>query len=399
MPVPAAMQSYEYGRAVYKLYGREKAIAFRESETGHGYKTDKRVLLYRWLNEWLFGGKIPQGTADLPFTPEPRDNLAVGLPQGNLNIQKLYRQWLNETEPPALPSGLGQAKEFQATRRASLARLLNRIEPDAKPKEYLRDDYAAQSGDYRAERLELEVAPDLLLPAIFVRKQGPSRHKTILYLDKARGTAPETAQLLDLGYAILFFDPRGTGEADWGGTRTSNWALLVGRPPVGMWAEDISKAATYALGRADVESVAVVGRGAFGKAALYAAGLDTRLAAACVTTDTLSYRQEANSGTEHIFADVPGILRWGDIAQVAALVAPRPLAVFSAGLPMPSPGYYISMPRFEISKETVPEAALRENYAWTAKFYELFGAGARFRAGSGDPDFSRTVVDWLRSNY
>jgi dienelactone hydrolase len=399
MPLPAAMQSYEYAWAIYRLYGRENAIAFRESETGHGYQADKRVLLYLWLNRWFFAGKIPRGTADLPFTPEPKENLAVGLPPGNLNIQKLYRQWLDETPAPALPAGLSEAKEFQAAGRASLAPLLNRVEPQANPKQYLREDYRLQSGDYLAERFELEVAPDLLLPAIFVRKQGKSKYKTILYLDKARGTSPEAAQLLNLGYAILFFDPRGTGEAEWGGTRTSNWALLVGRPPVGMWAEDISKVATYALGRPDVESVAVVGRGAFGKAALYAAALDTRLAAACITTDTLSYRQEADSGTEHIFADVPGILQWGDTAQIAALVAPRPLAVLSAGLPIPLIGYYLSMPRFEISKDTVSEDALRQNYAWTVKFYELFGADARMRAGSGGPDPSRLLVDWFKDNY
>jgi dienelactone hydrolase len=259
-------------------------------------------------------------------------------------------------------------------------------------------------GSYRAERLELEVAPDLKVPAVFAYKEGRARYKTILFLEKARGHSDEARELIERGYALLLFDPRGTGEAEWGGTRTSNWALQVGRPPVGMWAEDVSKMATWALARPDVESVAVLGYGVFGKSALYAAALDTRIAAACVTTDTLSYRQEADSGIEYIFSDVPRILAWGDTAQLASLVAPRPLAVFQAGVPksmkIPASFYFIAMPRFETSKEVVSNSELERNYAWTARFYELLGAGARFRVGLRIHQTpAAAVVEWLTAHY
>jgi len=123
----------------------------------------------------------------------------------------------------------------------------------------------------------------------------------------------------------------------------------------------------------------------------------------CVTTDTLSYRQEADSGLERIFADVPGILQWGDTAQIAALVAPRPLAVLMAGLPasMAAQGAsdFMAMPRFEVSRDTVSESALRASYEWSVKFYRLLGAGSRMRAGLGGRDLAQTVCEWLNENY
>jgi dienelactone hydrolase len=401
---PPALDSYRYAREVYRLYGRENAIDIREADSLHGYTPDKRLHTYEWLERWFFAGKMPHGRPDLAFTPEPVESLVVGLPPDNLNIRQLYRRWLREAyTEAAIPRGADEARGFQAGRRGKLERLLNRRDPAKMPAVYLRPGYVLDKGGYRADRLQLEVAPDLMAPALFVRKPGRAKYKTILFAEKSRGTSPEANGLLERGYALLLFYPRGTGEAEWGGTRTANWALQVGRPPQGMWAEDFSKMATYALARPDVESVAAIGYGVFGKAALYAAALDPRIAAACVTTDTLSYRQEADSGLEQIFADVPGILAWGDTPQLAALVAPRPLAVLGAGVPEsmrpPRSGYFLSMPRFTPSKDTVSDADLQRNYDWTARFYAVFAAGSRFRAGLQAQQRPAAVLQWIGTHY
>jgi len=181
-------------------------------------------------------------------------------------------------------------------------------------------------------------------------------------------------------------DVRGSGEVDWGGSRTSNWAQFTGRPAIGMWAEDISKVVTWLLARKDVESVSVLGKGIFGKAVLFAATMDERIAAAAVTTDTLSYRQEATSGLKHVFADVPRILTWGDTPQLAALVAPRPLVILGAGLPasdnQEKPTYFAPVPRFRSDNTEVSREELRLNYERTERFYRLFGAKSRFRVAA-----------------
>jgi dienelactone hydrolase len=397
--LPDALRSYEYARAVYRLYGKPDAIGFGESTTGHGYQEDKRLQLYRCLARWFFDGKLPLGTVDLPYRPEPRESLLVGLPDDNLSIAAMAERWVKEAvRAVPLPPSRQAALEWQGTARRRLEPLLGREHPAAQPGVIYRSGYTAKSGVYRADRLRLEVARDLILPAVFVRKAGQPRYKTVLLLEKQRGDSDVARELLKQGYALLLLDPRGTGEMSWDG-RTTNWADFVGRPPVGMWAEDVSKVTSYLLSRPDVSAVAVLGYGVFGKAALYAAALDTRIAAAAMATDTMSYRQEATSGLTHIYADIPHILAWGDTAQLAALAAPRPLAILAAGLPQSlnseRPTYFSPLPRFQSPVGQTPESELAANYEWTSRFYGLFRADRQFQVGGGE----KAAGAWLAAHF
>jgi cephalosporin-C deacetylase-like acetyl esterase len=396
--LPDALRSVAYAKAVYHLYGRAERVAFVESSTGHGYQPDKRTQLYRWLNRWFFAGKMPYGEEELPYTPEPRETLRAGMPEDSLSIPALARRWVDESirEYP-LPAGAKEAREFQVQKRRELESLLGRKPPGPVPQPIFRAGDALASGGYQAERLQFEVEPDLIIPALLVRKPSRAKYKTVIVLEKRRGASAEAQALLEAGYALLLLDVRGTGEMDWGGGRTSNWADLLGRPPIGMWAEDVSQAVSYLLSRNDVDSVGLLAYGLFGKVALYAAALDSRIAAAAVSTDSLSYRQEATSGLVHVYADVPHILTWGDTAQLAALVAPRPLAILSAGLPDTRDekrrGYFSPLPRFAPSEARVSPDDLAANYAWTKRFYAALDAGPRFETGT------RNVAQWFSQNY
>ncbi len=402
--LPSALRSVAYARGIYNLYGKEDRIAFHESSTGHGYQPDKRHELYGWLNRWFFDGHMPHGSDELPYTPEPRDNFRVGLPPGNLIMSAVARLWVDETAKEFhLPQGASQARQWQSDGRRALESLLARSDPGAMPGVVYRYGDDLENAEYKADRLQFEVAADLLIPGVFVRKKGHSKYKTVLFLEKRRGLSAEPRELLERGYALLLLDVRGTGEIDWGGGRTTNWANFVGRPPIGMWTEDVSKVTTYLLRREDVESVAVLGYGLFGKVSLYATALDPRIAAAALTTDSLSYRGEANSGFEHVYADVPRILTWGDTAQLAALVAPRPLAIFAAGLPASLNGearsYFAPLPRFTAPDAWAGGDELRTNYDWTRHFYSAFGAESRFTTGSRRATLAEAVVRWFDANY
>lgn len=402
--LPDALRSVDYARHIYALYGQPNAVAFHESSTGHGYQEDKRVQLYTWLNRWFFRGAMPFGEAEQRYQAEPRDTLRVGLPGDNLTIPTLARRWVEECPAPApAPDAAKDAPAWRQAARRRLEELLARRDPRSAPGVIYRYDYQVSSAPYRAEHLQFEVAPDLILPAVFVRREGTAAAKTIIVLGKARGASEEARALLDRGYALLCLDPRGTGEVDWGGGRTTNWANFVGRPPVGMWAEDISKAATYLLARPDVSSVAVLGDGVFGKAALYATALDDRLAVAAVTLDTASYRREATSGLAHVYADVPRILTWGDTPELAALVAPRPLAILGAGKPVSlnneQPTYFSPGPRFGDIKERVPADELRTVFDPTSRFYELMKASDRFEATDDPSKHAEGVVAWFTRHF
>lgn len=184
---------------------------------------------------------------------------------------------------------------------------------------------------------------------------------------------------------------------DWGGGRTTNWAHFVDRPAVGMWAEDVSRVTSYLLSRNDVESVSLLGYGLFGKVALYAAALDPRIKAVALTLDALSYMREATAGNPHACADVPHILTWGDTAQVAAWVAPRPLAILGAGFPdtrfAAVEGYFSTLARFSPPESLVAEEELAANLDWTNRFYHLLSAEDKLALGKRD------VPAWFARNF
>jgi hypothetical protein len=402
--LPDAQRSVAYGKTVYSLFGKPDAIRFHESSTGHGYQPDKRTQLYEWLQRWFFAGKMPHGVADLAYEAESRDNFRVGLPENNLSIPALARQWVDESpQSPASPVDPEEAHAWQRTNRLRLEHLLARPKHIDSPGVSYRYDYKLVAEPYHAERLPFEMEPDLIEPGVLVRRDSSPKYKAIIFLGKRGCQSSEATALVDRGYALLCLDPAGTGEVDWGGGRTTNWADFMGRPAIGIWAEDISRAATYLLSRPDIEQVGVLGYGVFGKAALYAAALDERIRCTAVTLDTATYRSEATSGLVHVFADVPRILTWGDTPELAALVAPRPLAVLSAGLPVSyngeRPNYFSQLPKFNHPDTGASEAGLHASFAWTQSFYGVLAAESNFGIGLGNRNRSDAVVEWFSGRF
>src|SRR4030095_4055973 len=108
----------------------------------------------------------------------------------------------------------------------------------------------------------------------------------------------------------MFMHRRGTGEIDSGGGRTDNWAWFVGRPWPGMWVQDIQSVITALSTEQGSLPIGVIGAGALGKAALFAAALDPRIGAVQARLPALSYRDETE---QDLVADVPRILAAVDL--------------------------------------------------------------------------------------
>lgn len=402
--LPDALRSVAYGQRVYSQFARPEAIHFYESSTGHGYQTDKRVQLYAWLNRWFFGGKMPHDVIDLPYRAEPAAIFRVGLPPDNLTIPALAQRWVRESiRPISIPKQAASILPWQRKERDALEKLLSRHEPFGAPAVIYRYDYQVASGPYEAEKLLFETARDLTIPGVLVYRPSHAKLHVVIFAGKRHGASPEATALVDKGYAVLCLDPRGTGEMSSGGERMANWADLMGRPHVGMWAEDISKVATYLLGRRDVEKVSVLAYGLLGKAALYAAALDDRISAAAVTLDTASYEQEATSGFAHVYADVPRILSWGDLPKLAALMAPRPLAILAAGAPLSynqeRPTYFAPLPRLGDVTDLTPAASLRAMYQGTADIYARLRAEKNLQLGMPPATRGDFAVAWISQHF
>lgn len=107
--------------------------------------------------------------------------------------------------------------------------------------------------------------------------------------------------------------------------------LLVGRTPIGERVWDISRLIDWATSRSDVDAqrIAITGNSGGGTIALFAAACDPRISVAVPSCYFCTF--EGSIGSIH-HCDcnyVPGILRLGEMYDVAGLIAPRPFCAIA----------------------------------------------------------------------
>jgi cephalosporin-C deacetylase-like acetyl esterase len=302
-PLEEAERTVARAAKVYALYGAEPNIRLWESDTSHGYQQDKREQMYGWVSRH-FLGREAGSSPEQPFLFEPQSELHCGLPEGNQTLAAIYRNWAERSRPAAPPE----------KRRAQIAELLGASDPVFQP--WLRVENTQSREDAMIHRMVLAASPGIELPVVGFEPRAAASSPAVLLLGKGAEYAPLVVALLRRGLRVLAMDLRGTGEIEPGGRRTDNWAWFAGRPWPGMWVEDIrALVATVSPG-----SIGVAGIDRFGKAALFAAALDQRIAAVLAHVPGVSYRQEME---RRIVADVPRILSVADVPEIAALIAPR----------------------------------------------------------------------------
>ena len=143
------------------------------------------------------------------------------------------------------------------------------------------------------------------------------------------------------GYAALAIEQRGMGERTTllknrgraltcGCNFTAMTALLLGRTLIGERIWDISKAIDslqYFSDKLDLDDIMLLGNSGGGTATYYAACYDERIklaaptCAVCTYKDSIAYRGHCTCNY------IPGIARYIDMGELAALIAPRKLLV------------------------------------------------------------------------
>jgi len=142
-------------------------------------------------------------------------------------------------------------------------------------------------------------------------------------------------QSIKQGYAALAIEQRGFGER--GGTpkgpscaQPALSALLVGRTLIGERVWDISRAIDIVekyFPQVDAARIGVVGNSGGGTAIIYAAALETRLAAAMPSCALCSYLPSIGVQSHCVCNYIPGIMNEFDMGDICGLIAPRPLIV------------------------------------------------------------------------
>lgn len=180
-------------------------------------------------------------------------------------------------------------------------------------------------------------------------------------------------QVVEAGLAAVAIEPMGFGcrrdpkTAKQGLGRSScqpvaGTAMLVGQTMIGWRVYDIMRTIDWIASRPELDSkrIGCTGISGGGTCTLFATALEPRIRAALISGYLNTFRDSIGSLSHCIDNYVPGILNWGEMYDIAGLIAPRPLFVESG------------------RKDNIfPVAASIESFQRTSAIYQVFGAGDR----------------------
>lgn len=385
--VPEAEKSLGGTKHVFALYGEEENLDHAVFESGHDYNQAMRESMYGWMTRFLKdsgdGSPIPEPEIQTEDPEALRCYPGDSRPDDFVTIPKFAaaeaRKVLRRHVVPSDANAWWNQK-------TAMLEGLNRCLFGGDPPEVESKALLAAGVDGEWQTITFEPEPGLAL----VARRGfseapPKRMAIVLDLDGAEKAAagPMAAALREQGWNVLTLDLRATGALAYSGDKigravdhnTAEWALWLGRPLLGQWVIDVRRLLD-ALAEQDgglSKELLVVGIGPAGLVAISVAALDSRITEVAAVDTLAGYVTEEPYEGQRLGILVPGILREvGDVAHLAALVAPRRLVIAGGVAGNGKP---------------LDAAALEEAFSFSRRVYELENAAGALRVeGAGSPD-------------
>jgi dienelactone hydrolase len=382
--VGEARKSVDYARERFRLLGVPEKVRHVAIESGHDYNRPMREAMYGWLDHWLRGRGDGSPVAEPELTTEDPQTLRC-YPDGPSRPKTIvtipeYALREGKARLAALPPAPDHPQRWEADaglmRSALRGRILggfpDRIGPDRDAMKVVRSE-----GDEgrTAWDVTLTTEPGITLRGRLIHPPGEARQGKVLLL-RPEGMAPaddpNLKGLLDSGWVVLTVDLRATGSGKAEGEdvrglsdhNEAEWGLWIGRPLLGQWAWD----ATMWLRRIDAigepaprptGGKVLVGVGPFGLVALMAEALGAQATGVVVLNSPISLVGEGPWAKLPMGLIAPNLLDVGDVAHIAALTAPRRLAVLGG---------------VEPNGTVASEARLADAFAFTRAIYKVAGA-------------------------
>jgi dienelactone hydrolase len=390
--VAEAEKSLARAQAIYQLYAAPERLRHAVFESPHDYSQPMRETMYGWMVRWLRNEGDGRPIPELPHETERPEDLACF---ADTNRPKVF------LFPPTFAAREGRLllrrlaerlpdhrEAWESTAVSSRARLRTEIfggfpKP---PRPGAPEVRATQKDGLSTSHAVLEPERGLALPVVLKRSAAQTGRRPACLLLHQGGKddalrMPVVEELLHKGWAVVSANLRATGlgrppdDAVAGAPdhNSAEHALWIGRPLLGQWVFDVACLLDWMAVQPDLDArrFTVTGFGAAGVIAVCAAGmLDDRVAGGAIVDTPVSYLTEGPYPAGFPMGLLaPGILRAGDIPQLAALLAPRRLVIASG----------VSSTGGRLGREP-----LREAYAYTAAIYRLHGA-------AGELHFSETL--------
>jgi hypothetical protein len=390
--VGEAAKSVAYARNRYVLLRQTDKLRHLAIESGHDYNRSMREAMYGWLKRWLTGDGIGK--------PVPEPDVHPVDPQ----VLRCY------PDGPSRPKTIVTIPEFAyregLTRLAALPRVPDHRqhwEAEAiRLRSQLRDSVLGGFpgrtrtnpevlGVKESERLAVEMTPEqgirlqAKIRSAVPPNGGPRERKGTLIVLGAASTEPELLKRQlepwrDSGYTMAVVELRATGRlkpttgavAGVADHHESEWAVWLNRPLLGQWVWDTIRWVDVLEslrhdGKVRRDELAapftIAAWGPLGVVALLAAAFDERIQAVFVDHCLVSYVPPALVKWAGVPMGIiaPRLLEVADVAQIAALIAPRRL-VFGRGI--------------EVSGALASPERVGRALGFTRSIYALLGASS-----------------------
>ena len=297
--VEGTWDNLRQSKRIYGLFGLSERVDLVEVAGDHGVQPTNLAAITQWMRRWLVGKDEPVPVVEYPVRPENEllctEKGQVLLLPGELSVFALNaeEELRQATQRKELWSN-GQAEALQSVRRLAGIRPLAAI-PEAK-----REKAGKITRDgYHIDKLVLHGDSGVPLPALTYHPKEPQDDAYVYLHDggKAADGAPggPIEKLVGDGYVVVSVDLRGQGETasgkpdallgDW---KSYYLAYLLGKPLVGMHAEDVLVTGRFVANyeTKTPRKVHLIAIGNTGVAALHAAALEPNLFASVTLRGT-----------------------------------------------------------------------------------------------------------------
>jgi dipeptidyl aminopeptidase/acylaminoacyl peptidase len=275
---------------------------------------------------------------------------------------------------------------------------------------------------YRREKLYITAEPGieipfyLLLPdngvgpyPLVLTPHGHGKAGKNLYVgnfetdeDRKMGLAGErdvALQAVAEGYAVIAMDVRGFGEMarveDFAEGKTCSCdelqkrAFMHGRTLIGERVYDMGRLIDYAATRPEIDTdrIAITGNSGGGTVTIYTSALDERIKISVPSSSFCTFYGSIMRVPHCHCNFIPGIMKFGEIYDVAGLIAPRPV-LFVHG----------------VLDNDFPIEYTREAYAHTRAIYEAIAPGSAdncelFEGNGGHRYYKERVWPFIREQF
>lgn len=250
----------------------------------------------------------------------------------------------------------GDLEKWQAAAREKLVSLLGL--PFEKCPDEFRIEYVKKEEKYTETRFVFQSEDGYFVPCHFIEPVEKEKdcpvviclqgHSTGMHISLGRvkfegdeksfeGQRDFAPQCVEMGWCAVAIEQRCFGEM--GGNprpqchETAMTALLTGRTLLGERVWDISRLIDVLLthfgGAFDKNKIYCVGNSGGGTAIFYAAALEERISAAVPSCSFCTYLNSIGEKHHCACNYVPGIANYFDMADIAGMIAPRPLVIVS----------------------------------------------------------------------